>query len=93
MLQRVTCTLFLFLSLIASAASAQAAAPSKQHLFMFKTEQSARARCPNDRIVWVNTTSHTLHLPGDHHVAHTHGGFACESEARARGYRGPTAHT
>jgi hypothetical protein len=83
----------LLLGLISSGAWAQGAAPSKKHLFMFKTEHSARLRCPNDRIVWVNTTSHTLHLPGDHHFAHTNGGFACESEALARGYRGPSAHT
>jgi hypothetical protein len=44
-------------------------------------------------IVWADTRSHRLHLPGDHHFAHTHGGFACESEAIARGYRAPTTHT
>jgi hypothetical protein len=48
--------------------------------------------CPGDRIVWANTATHTLHLRGDHHFAHTKGGFACETEARALGYRGPVAH-
>jgi hypothetical protein len=43
--------------------------------------------------VWANTRAHTLHLAGDHHYAHTHGGFACQAEARAHGYRGPSAHT
>jgi hypothetical protein len=44
-------------------------------------------------IVWADTRSHRLHLAGDHHFAHTHGGFACESEAIALGYRAPSAHT
>jgi len=91
MMQLVTFTLVA--TLVSSAALAQGTAPHGKHLFIFKTEHSARLRCPNDRIVWANTAAHTLHLPGDHHFAHTHGGFACEAEARAQGYRGPTTHT
>jgi hypothetical protein len=91
MMQLVTSTLLL--SLVASGAWAQSAAHPKKHLFVFKSEHMARQRCPNDRIVWADTRAHLLHLPGDHHFAHTHGGFACESEAIALGYRAPTTHT
>jgi hypothetical protein len=91
MMQPVTS--ILVLSLISSAALAESASRPRGHLFIFKTEHAAQSRCPGDRIVWANTRSHTLHLPGDHHFAHTHGGFACEKEALARGYHGPTVHT
>jgi hypothetical protein len=63
----------------------------KKHLLIYRTEHDARQHCHNDTVVWANTSSHALYLPGDHH-AHTHGGFACESKARALGYRAPTAH-
>jgi hypothetical protein len=82
----------LLLSLLSSGAMAQSSATPAKHLRIYRTEHSAQQRCPSDKIVWANTTSHTLHLPGDPHHAHTHGGYACESEARARGYRGPVAH-
>jgi hypothetical protein len=82
----------LLVGFISSGALAQGAASSKHHRFLFKTEHSARAHCPGDRIVWANTAAHTLHVRGDHHFAHTQGGFACEPEARALGYRGPAAH-
>jgi len=83
----------LFLCLVSVGALAKDATLSRGHLVVFRTEQSAREHCPNDTIVWANTTSHTLHLRGDNHFAHTRGGFVCESRARAHGYRGPTAHT
>jgi hypothetical protein len=82
----------LLLSLLTTGALAESALRPKKHLFIFKTEHAARLRCPNDTIIWADTSTHTLYLPGDHHFAHTHGGFACESEARTRGYRGPTTH-
>jgi hypothetical protein len=83
----------LFLGLISVGALAQGVKPPAGHLTVFRSEQSARENCPNDTIVWANTRTHTLYLRGDNHFAHTLGGFACESEARAHGYRGPTAHT
>jgi hypothetical protein len=90
MMQLVTSTLAL--SLVSSVALAESAAKPTKHPFLFQTELAARHQCPDDRIVWANTMSRTLHLRGDHHFAHTHGGFVCESEARAHGYRGPTTH-
>jgi hypothetical protein len=80
------------LGLVSSAALADNSTSPKKQLLIYRTEQSARERCPNDQIVWANTALHTLYLPGNAHFGHTRGGFACESEGRARGYRGPTAH-
>jgi hypothetical protein len=86
-------TTILLVCLISSPALAETPARPKGQLVLFKSEHSAQQRCRHDRIVWANTRAHTLHLAGDHHYAHTHGGFACEAEARAHGYRGPSAHT
>jgi hypothetical protein len=80
------------LGLVSSTALAGDATPPKKHLLIYRTEHSAREHCPNDQIVWANTTLHTLYLPGNAHFGHTRGGYACESEGRAHGYRGPTAH-
>ena len=77
---------------LSSSACAEAAAAPKKPLHIYRTEHGARTDCPDDRIVWASTSSHTLYLPGDKHYGHTHGGFVCESAARASGYRGPTAH-
>lgn len=82
----------LLIGLISTGTAALAVTSSKHLPFLFKTEHAARARCPNDRIVWANTATHTLHVHGDHHFGHTQGGFACKSAARARGFRGPSAH-
>ena len=80
------------LGLVSSAALAEDATPPQKHLLIYRTEQGAREHCPNDQIVWASTASHTLYRPRDRHFGHTHGGYVCESEGRARGYRGPTAH-
>jgi hypothetical protein len=76
-------------SLISSVALAQ---PSKNHLLIYRTEHDARQHCHNDAVVWADTRNHVVYLPRDEHYAHTHGGYACESKARAIGYRGPRAH-
>ena len=76
-----------------STTAAQSAGPHRLgHFFMFKTEHNARLRCPGDRIVWVNSATRTMYVPGDPHYAHTRGGFACEAEARSHGYHPPRAH-
>jgi len=80
-----------FDALTKTSAAPQTAAPKKQ-LRIYRTEHEARANCPDDQIVWASTTSRALYLPGNPHYRHTHGGFVCESVARAKGYRGPTAH-
>jgi hypothetical protein len=38
--------------------------------------------CPNDRIVWLNTSSHVYHYQGDHNYGATQQGkFVCEKMA------------
>jgi len=66
---------------------------TKKHLLIYKTEHGAQTHCDNDTVVWANTKSHQLYLPGDKHYGHTRGGYACESKAHAAGYHGPTAHS
>lgn len=75
-----------------TAAAPEIEAPPKKHLLIYRTRQGARANCPDDQIVWASTSSRALYLPGNPHYRHTHGGYVCESAARANGYRGPTAH-
>ena len=82
--------LALLVGLTSSVALAQT---PKKHLLVYKSEKSAKQHCGDDHVVWANTKTHTLYLPGDKHYAHTHGGYVCESQARELGYRGPTAHT
>jgi hypothetical protein len=81
----------LSIGLISSAALAQGTPPPHMHL-LYRTEHGAQLRCPNDNILWASTTTHTLYRPGDHHYGHTHGGYVCESDARAHGYKGPMGH-
>ena len=78
----------LLVGLMSTAALAQPA----RHLFIFKTELEARQHCQNDTVVWADTRTHVLYLPRDRHYGHTHGGYVCESQARALGYHAPTTH-
>jgi hypothetical protein len=82
----------LLIAVTSSCAFALGESSPKHQLRVFRTERGAREQCPNDQIVWANTRLHVLYLRGDKHWGHTHGGFACESEARALGYRGPSSH-
>ena len=54
----------------------------------YTTELAARARCPSDTVVWVNTPSRVYHYAGTHYYGHTkRGAFMCEADARAAGNR------
>ena len=54
----------------------------------YTTELAARASCPSDTVVWVNTPSRVYHYPGTHYYGHTkRGAYMCEAEARAAGNR------
>ena len=101
MMRRVTISVLLSLTSLGALAQNPAtpeehlilAAARSPHLMVYRTERSAREHCPpGDKIVWADTRSRILYLPGDKHWGHTHGGFACESEGRASGFRGPAAH-
>jgi hypothetical protein len=54
----------------------------------YTTELGARARCPSDTVVWVNTPSRVYHYAGTHYYGHTkRGAYMCEADARAAGNR------
>ena len=67
---------------------AQNAAPAPTGAGQFGAEAEARARCPSDKVVWVNTASKVYHYQGTRYYARTrHGAFMCEADARAAGDR------
>jgi hypothetical protein len=54
----------------------------------FTTEAEAKARCPADRVVWVNTKSHIYHRAGTKSYGTTkQGAYMCEADANAAGDR------
>jgi hypothetical protein len=65
-------------------AIALASAPLTQ----FTTEASAKAHCPRDAVVWLNTNSGIYHYKGERWYGRTkHGAYVCEKEAIAAGDR------
>ena len=72
----------------ASAPASNVGAPSTPRAAEYTTELAARARCPSDTVVWVNTPTHIYHYSGTRYYGHTRsGGYMCEADARAAGYR------
>jgi hypothetical protein len=54
--------------------------------FMF--EAHARAHCPSDTIVWVNTWSRIYHFVDNEYYADTRlGAYMCETDAKIAGAR------
>jgi hypothetical protein len=54
----------------------------------FASDQQARARCPSDTVVWVNTKSRVYHFAGTSNYGNTkHGAYMCEADAKAAGDR------
>ena len=54
----------------------------------YTTELQARARCPSDTVVWVNTSTRVYHYADTRYYGRTHrGAYMCEADARAGGYR------
>lgn len=59
----------------------------------FASEQQARARCPHDTVVWVNTLSHVYHFAGvsshgrSYYGTTKEGAYMCEADAMAEGNR------
>lgn len=56
-----------FDALARTPAAQQTALPPKRQLRIYRTRHEARASCPDDQIVWANTSSRTLYLPGNPH--------------------------
>ena len=54
----------------------------------FTTDAQARARCPSDTVVWVNTKSNVYHFAGRRDYGNTkQGSYMCEADAKAAGDR------
>jgi hypothetical protein len=71
-----------------SASTSSAGGASAPRAGEYTTELAARARCPSDTVVWVNTPSRVYHYAGTHYYGHTkRGAFMCEADARAAGNR------
>jgi hypothetical protein len=72
----------------ASTPASNAGGPSALEAGQYTTELAARARCPSDTVVWVNTPSRIYHYSGTRYYGQTRrGAFMCEADARAAGYR------
>jgi len=51
-------------------------------------DAAAKAHCPTDTVVWVNTKSKIYHFAGTHNYGTTKSGtYMCEAEAKAAGDR------
>ncbi len=54
----------------------------------FDTEAAAKAHCPSDVVVWVNTATHVYHFAGTRFYGHTQEGkYMCERDAVGAGNR------
>ena len=63
-------------------------APPVTRVGEYTTELQARARCPSDTVVWVNTPTRIYHYAETRYYGHTRrGAYMCEADARAAGYR------
>ncbi len=63
-------------------------APAATGAGEFTSDQQARAHCPSDTVVWVNTKSGIYHFAGTHNYGNTkHGTYMCEADAKAAGDR------
>lgn len=66
------------------------AAPAAAGANEFTTDAQAKARCPSDTVVWVNTHSHIYHFAGHRDYGNTKSGaYMCEADANAAGNRAP----
>jgi hypothetical protein len=63
-----------------------AAAPTGAN--QFASEAQAKARCPADLVIWVNTDSNIYHFSGHKDYGHTkQGAYMCEKDAMAANNR------
>jgi hypothetical protein len=71
-----------------SAPAPNVGAPSALQAGQYTTELAARARCPSDTVVWVNTPTRIYHYSGTRYYGRTlKGAYMCEADARGGGYR------
>jgi hypothetical protein len=54
----------------------------------YATEAEAKANCPSDAVVWVNSVSHVYHGSGSRNYGRTRSGaYMCEQDSVAAGFR------
>jgi hypothetical protein len=57
---------------------------------LFTSEAQAKARCPDDTVVWANLRSKIYHFSGTHNYGNTKAGaYMCEKDTAAQGIRAP----
>ena len=62
--------------------------PASHTAAQFCDESQAKARCPGQPVVWVNTKSKIFHVAGSNTYGHTkEGAYMCEADATAAGDR------
>ena len=60
--------------------------PASHTAAQFCDEAQAKARCPGQPVVWVNTASKVFHVAGSNTYGHTKvGAYMCEADATAEG--------
>lgn len=65
----------------------RAAAAATPKAGQFTTEAEAKASCPSDTVVWVNTGTKVYHYAGNAPYGKTKkGAYMCEKETAASGY-------
>ena len=56
----------------------------------YATEDAAKANCPSDAVVWVNSVSKIYHPSGSRNYGRTKtGAYMCEQDSLAAGFRAP----
>ena len=54
----------------------------------FQTDAQAKARCPTDTVVWLNSKTGIYHFAGTRNYGKTkQGAYMCEADAKAAGHR------
>ncbi|HEX6442817.1 MAG TPA: hypothetical protein VF007_11565 [Stellaceae bacterium] len=75
---------------LANAQRATSVAPEAVLQNTFHTEAQARARCPQGRVVWMNTNNLIYHAAGSHNYAKTvKGAYMCQHDAVLAGRAAP----
>ena len=60
----------------------------------YADEASAKAHCPADTVVWVNTSSKAIHMAGDKYYGKTKkGAYMCQKDALAGGFHAAKVKT
>lgn len=83
---RISLLLLIFITLLS--ASHKISALDEKSLILFSTEEVAQQHCPDDEVVWLNTSSGIWHTKDQRWYGTTkHGAYVCKEEAAAAGNR------